>query len=76
MRPRALAVLAVLAAAAAVARAQDAPKVKDTEGLFLDMSKVNLGTISSEDDKKKYIYTIQLEKSRLTRQYSQIYNRK
>jgi tetratricopeptide (TPR) repeat protein len=65
---RALAALVVLAAAAAAARAQDAPKVKDTEGLFLDMSKVNLGTISSEDDKKKYIYTIQLEKARLTRQ--------
>ncbi len=31
------------------------------------MSKVNLGTISSEDDKKKYIYTIQLEKARMTR---------
>jgi tetratricopeptide (TPR) repeat protein len=59
---------ALLALAAAAARAQDAPKVKDTEGLFLDMSKVNLGTISSEDDKKKYIYTIQLEKARLTRQ--------
>ncbi|UPT73057.1 MAG: tetratricopeptide repeat protein [Elusimicrobiota bacterium] len=39
----------------------------ETEGLFLDMSKLNLGTISSEDDKKKYIYTIQLEKSRVTR---------
>jgi tetratricopeptide (TPR) repeat protein len=63
------ALLVLLLLAAASARAQDdAPKVKDTEGLFLDMSKVNLGTISSEDDKKKYIYTIQLEKSRLTRQ--------
>lgn len=48
------------------ARAQ-AVKVKDTEGLFLDMSKLNLGTITSEDDKKKYIYTIQLEKARVTR---------
>jgi len=66
MSSRALA--ALLLAAAAAASAQDMPKVKDTEGLFLDMSKVNLGTISSEDDKKKYIYTIQLEKSRLTRQ--------
>lgn len=68
MNARLLAVLAVLAAAAAV-RAQDAPapKVKETEGLFLDMSKLNLGTVTSEDDKKKYIYTIQLEKARLTR---------
>ncbi len=42
-------------------------KAHETEGLFLDMSKLNLGTISSEEDKKKYIYTIQLEKSRVTR---------
>ncbi|HXT01067.1 MAG TPA: tetratricopeptide repeat protein [Elusimicrobiota bacterium] len=55
------------AGALAPARAQDSNKPKDTEGLFLDMSKVNLGTISSEDDKKKYIYTIQLEKARMTR---------
>ncbi len=48
------------------ARAADT-KVHDADGLFLDMSKLNLGTISSEDDKKKYIYTIQLEKSRVTR---------
>ncbi len=41
--------------------------MQETDGLFLDMSKLNLGTISSEDDKKKYIYTIQLEKSRTTR---------
>ena len=69
MRPRVLAVLLALAAAApSAARAQDGvPKVKDTEGLFLDMSKLKLGTISSDDDKKKYIYTIQLEKARITR---------
>ncbi|MBI4060640.1 MAG: tetratricopeptide repeat protein [Elusimicrobia bacterium] len=57
---------ALLALSAADARAADA-LIRDTEGLFLDMSKLNLGTISSEDDKKKYIYTIQLEKSRVTR---------
>ncbi len=68
MIARALCAALALAALAAAARAQDAPMVKDTEGLFLDMSKVNLGTITSEDDKKKYIYTIQLEKARLTRQ--------
>lgn len=60
---KALAVLVLLAASGA--RAAEARR--DTEGLFLDMSKLNLGTISSEDDKKKYIYTIQLEKSRVTR---------
>ena len=65
MERLALAVL-LLAAAAAPARAQ-APRIKDTEGLFLDMSKLNLGTITSEDDKKKYIYTIQLENARVTR---------
>lgn len=53
--------------AAAMAAAQSAPKVKETEGLFLDMSKLNLGTITSEEDKKRYIYTIQLEKARITR---------
>ncbi|MDD5655855.1 MAG: tetratricopeptide repeat protein [Elusimicrobia bacterium] len=39
----------------------------DADGVFLDMAKLNLGTIASEDDKKKYIYTIQLEKARLLR---------
>lgn len=58
--------VALLMLAAGGARAADAG-VHETEGLFLDMSKLNLGTISSEDDKKKYIYTIQLEKSRVTR---------
>jgi tetratricopeptide (TPR) repeat protein len=67
MSARLIAGLLLAAGAFTPARAQDAPKPKDTEGLFLDMSKVNLGTISSEDDKKKYIYTIQLEKARMTR---------
>ncbi|MFI5360652.1 MAG: hypothetical protein ACHQ49_01680 [Elusimicrobiota bacterium] len=68
MNARSLAVAVLVAASApAPSRAQDASKPKDTEGLFLDMSKVNLGTISSEDDKKKYIYTIQLEQARMTR---------
>jgi tetratricopeptide (TPR) repeat protein len=64
MAKQLLAVLLLLAAGRA--RAADG-KVQEAEGLFLDMSKLNLGTISSEDDKKKYIYTIQLEKSRVTR---------
>ena len=56
-----------MAMLAAAAWGQSSPRVKDTDGLFLDMSKVNLGTITTEDDKKKYIYTIQLEKARITR---------
>ncbi|MBI5202549.1 MAG: hypothetical protein HY925_13240, partial [Elusimicrobia bacterium] len=39
----------------------------DSESLFLDMSKINLGTIQTEEDRKKYLYTIQLEKARITR---------
>ena len=61
------ALLLLAAGAFAPARAQDSSRPKDTESLFLGMSKVNLGTISSDDDKKKYIYTIQLEKARMTR---------
>ena len=56
----------LLAAAASPSWAR-AERMKDTDQLFLDMSHVNLGTITSEDDKKKYIYTIQLEKARITR---------
>lgn len=67
MSVHALAALLLLAAAGARAQEASAPKVKDTESLFLDMSKLKLGTVTSEDDKKKYIYTIQLEKARLTR---------
>lgn len=67
MRSKALAVLALLAASGGLGGARAAETRRDTEGLFLDMSKLNLGTISSEDDKKKYIYTIQLEKARVTR---------
>ncbi|HAM35551.1 MAG TPA: hypothetical protein DEB40_01965 [Elusimicrobia bacterium] len=53
--------------AAAPAWAQDDPRAEEADGVFLDMAKLNLGTITSEDDKKKYIYTIQLEKARLLR---------
>jgi tetratricopeptide (TPR) repeat protein len=69
MNARALAALLLIATFGSAVRAQEtnAMKVKDTEGLFLDMSKLNLGTVTTEDDKKKYIYTIQLEKARLTR---------
>jgi tetratricopeptide (TPR) repeat protein len=58
----------LLAVLVAPAWAQEtAPRAKDLDKLFLDMSKINLGTITSEEDKKKYIYTIQLEKARITR---------
>jgi tetratricopeptide (TPR) repeat protein len=57
----------LLLAGAREARAADKMQVHETDSLFLDMSKLNLGTITSEDDKKKYIYTIQLEKARVTR---------
>lgn len=39
----------------------------DAESLFLDLSHVHLGTITTEEDKRKYLHTIQLEKSRITR---------
>jgi len=52
---------------AAAAWGQYPPKAKEADGLFLDMAKLNLGTITSEEDKKRYIYTIQLEKARLMR---------
>ena len=55
------------AAGAGAAWGQDLSKAKDADGLFLDMAKLNLGTITSEEDKKKYIYTIQLEKARMMR---------
>ncbi len=72
---RALLLGSLFALVAASAAAQDMGdmgdlnrlKNKDTDTLFLDMSKVNLGPISSDDDKKKFIYTIQLEKARITR---------
>ncbi|MDE2141852.1 MAG: hypothetical protein KGJ84_05515 [Elusimicrobia bacterium] len=67
MNARSWAVVLLLAAGSARAQDASAPKVKETDGLFLDMSKLNLGTVTSDDDKKKYIYTIQLEKARLTR---------
>ncbi|MBI4371293.1 MAG: hypothetical protein HY552_03230 [Elusimicrobia bacterium] len=68
MRPATRAGLAALAllAGAAGARAQEAAKVRDAEAAFLGMSKLNLGAISSDED-RKYLYTIQLEKARLTR---------
>jgi tetratricopeptide (TPR) repeat protein len=56
-----------LACAAGAAWGQDLSQAKEADGLFLGMAKLDLGTITSEEDKKKYIYTIQLEKARLMR---------
>jgi tetratricopeptide (TPR) repeat protein len=67
-----LAVLLLVPGLAASARAQEPPKTKGDEGLFLDMSHLKLGTITSDEDKRKYIYTIQLEKARIERQDLQI----
>ncbi|MBI5239345.1 MAG: tetratricopeptide repeat protein [Elusimicrobia bacterium] len=63
---RTLILLGVWAAASAWGQERLAP-TRDADGLFLDMAKLNLGTITSEEDKKKYIYTIQLEKARMMR---------
>ncbi len=60
-------VSAALTPASAQSQEAATAKIKETEGLFLDMSKLKLGTVTTEDDKKKYVYTIQLEKARLTR---------
>jgi tetratricopeptide (TPR) repeat protein len=59
--------LLLLAVCAVPGWAAGAERMKDTDQIFLDMSKINLGTITSDEDKKKYIYTIQLEKARVTR---------
>lgn len=61
-----LLLLGVCAAASGWGQERLAP-VRDADGLFLDMAKLNLGTVTSEEDKKKYIYTIQLEKARMMR---------
>lgn len=63
------ALISMILHAAVPSLAQGPAKAKDTEGLFLDLSKVNLGKIAAEgdDEKKKFLYTIQLEKARITR---------
>lgn len=73
MTPRVmlLVVLGALAAASpagAKDEAKDAPSDKrpTMESLFLDFSKTQLGPLGSGQAKTKYLYTIQLEKSRLS----------
>lgn len=67
-----LAALAGLALALLVARAHAASKDPEPdkrptmESLFLDLSKTQLGPLGSGQARTKYLYTIQLEKSRLT----------
>jgi len=72
-RLRMLAAAAILAAAGFPARAQDAGKGSHNLGsLFLDLSKTQLGTISSDDEKKAYLQTIKLEEDRITQSALQI----
>ncbi|MFH2204278.1 MAG: tetratricopeptide repeat protein [Elusimicrobiota bacterium] len=69
MRTCTATLLAGLLLAAAPAGAQKIPadeKRPSMESLFLDFSKTHLGPIGKEDAKRKYLYTIQLEKSRLS----------
>ena len=62
----------VLACAAGASAQNSRSKPKDLDALFLDMSKANLGAISSEVDKQRYLDTIALEKARVTRKTLQI----
>lgn len=66
-------VLAIFTILAALFPAADAAQKKksrgpgEAESLFLDLKKMNLGTLSTEEDKQKYLNTIQLEKAKITR---------
>ena len=55
-----LGLLSVLALAAA----ENAPKVGD-ETLFLDISKLKLGTLNDSEEKKKYLSTVSFEKQKI-----------
>jgi len=57
--------LALLVVGPLAAHAADARR-PSMESLFLDYSKTQLGPLKDSDSKTKYLYTIQLEKSRLT----------
>ncbi|MHB2025198.1 MAG: tetratricopeptide repeat protein [Elusimicrobiota bacterium] len=56
-----------LAASWRLVCAQDGAKSKDLGGLFLDLSKIKLGTINSDSEEKQYLTTIKLEEARITR---------
>ncbi|MDE1975966.1 MAG: tetratricopeptide repeat protein [Elusimicrobia bacterium] len=71
-RMRRLAVVCAAAAfaAAVLPRGARAQGVKgdphDLGSLFLDLSKTQLGTISSDNEKKEYLQTVKLEEDRIT----------
>src|SRR5687768_7301468 len=63
-----LSALLLLSGGPALAQTKEPPigeKRPSLEGLFLDFSKTQLGPLNSQDARKKYMYTIQLEKSKL-----------
>lgn len=62
----ALFLLPLLAASGVFAQDSKRERTPSMESLFLDYSKTQLGPLSSKDAQRKYLYTIQLEKSRLT----------
>lgn len=64
-----LLVIGALAAWVGRSAAQDENKkaTNDPEAMMMELNKVKLGTISTEDDKKRFLYTIQLEKARIER---------
>ncbi|MDE2293149.1 MAG: tetratricopeptide repeat protein, partial [Elusimicrobia bacterium] len=66
MRRLALLLAGLLGAAPAMAAEPQQPKRPTMESLFLDFSKTQLGPLNTPEAKDKYLYTIQLEKSRLT----------
>lgn len=55
----------LLSFAAGHSFAQTKEKTTTEAGLFLDLQRINLGTISSLEEKKNYLMTIQLEKQRI-----------
>ena len=63
------AIAGALLAGVGASWAQDERKkgAPDPESMLLELNKVKLGTISTEDDKKRFLYTIQLEKARIGR---------
>ncbi len=67
MTARSIGLLCMILLAAGPAAAKDrGDKRPSMESLFLDFSKTQLGPISGKDAKRKYLYTIQLEKSRIS----------
>ncbi len=68
MHRRIAAAAALLALGApAPARSQDLKPPPGDAEVFLDLSKVQLGPVTSTKEKDQFLYTVQLEKSRMTR---------